>query len=173
MKKSGSNALLTCPHCGVVPINWPVHIKWCRFVVETKSTHTLLVDTDGAVRHPMDRASRELKTGEEPKERHVPTTSKTARADTIQSAAERSWREQELERRLGNANPAQAVPENFGTGVCLRYQTYATNPEIRCAKCNATRTQLATHGDPGPCCSPFLTCSYDELWRSLPHGEDR
>src|ERR1035437_9608228 len=94
--------------------------------------------------------------------------------DTMQSAAERSWQEwksqkhanvlttpktsndeREMERAVGNSHPAQAVPE------------------IRCVKCDATRTQLATHGDPGPCCNPFLTCSYEELWRSLPCGEDR
>jgi hypothetical protein len=157
-QKSGSNAFLTCPLCGVVPINWTVHNKWCRFVTETKSTQTLLVRTDGAVRVPVDRAT------------HPQQDS----ADTMQSAAERSWQEwrsqkhanvlttpktsndeREMERAVGDSHPAQAVPE------------------IRCVKCDATRTQLATHGDPGPCCNPFLTCSYEELWRSLPCGEDR
>lgn len=155
---SGRNANPPCPLCGVVPINSAVHNKWCGFVTETKSTQTLLVRTDGAVRIPVDRATH-------PQQDSV---------DTMQSAAERSWQEwrsqkqanvlttpkasngeRRMERAGGDADAAQAVPE------------------IRCVKCGATRTQLATHGDPGPCCNPFLTCSYEELWRSMPGGEDR
>jgi hypothetical protein len=58
---SGGTSMPTCPLCGVVPLNWDVHNKWCRFVTETKSTQTLLVRTDGAVRSPVDRAKQAAK----------------------------------------------------------------------------------------------------------------
>ena len=55
---SRSNTIPVCPLCGVVPINWTVHNKWCHFATETKSTETVLVGTnDGAVRVPLDRAT--------------------------------------------------------------------------------------------------------------------
>jgi hypothetical protein len=42
----------------VVPLNWDVHEKWCRFVSETKSGETILVGAEtGIVRVSLDRAT--------------------------------------------------------------------------------------------------------------------
>jgi hypothetical protein len=157
-RTSGGNANPPCPLCGVVPINWTVPNKWCRFVTETKSTQTLLVRTDGAARVPLDRATH-------PQQDSV---------GTMQPAAERSWQEW---RSLKHANvlttPKTGNDERQMERAIRDTHAAQADPEIRCIKCDATRTQLATHGDPGPCCNPFLTCSYEELWRSLPGGEDR
>ena len=177
---SRSNAIPVCPLCGVVPVNWTVHNKWCRFVTETKSTETVLVGTeDGAVRVPVDRVthpkqgcfgpmqsvfektcgekapkkkdfltyshvSRELTPEEKRKGRHVFTKPETSRA------------KRQKQRTVEDTHPADAVPE------------------IRCMNCDATKTQLATRGNVGPCCSePFWTVPFELIWRSLPRGEDR
>ena len=52
------DALPPCPRCGVVPMNWDVHEKWCRFASETKRGETILVGAEtGIVRVPRDRAT--------------------------------------------------------------------------------------------------------------------
>jgi hypothetical protein len=52
------DALRPCPRCGVVPMNWDVHEKWCRFASETKRSETILVGAEtGIVRVPRDRAT--------------------------------------------------------------------------------------------------------------------
>ena len=176
---SRSNAIPVCPLCGVVPLNWTVHNKWCHFVTETKSTETVLVGTDDdAVRVPLDRVAN-AKSGCEaemrlafektcgkksPQNENLLTHSHVRRE--LPSEKERKGRlvstrpgtstdERQLELRIKENYPSQRVPE------------------IRCAQCDATRMQLVAGGDPGPCCNPFLTCSYELLWRSLPCGEDR
>jgi hypothetical protein len=179
LQTSGSNATPACPLCGVIPINWTVHNKWCRFVVETKSSHTLLVGTDGhAVRVPVDRA----------------THSQQGCAARRQPAVEKTCGENVPKRKKLSADshlPGELSPEEQrkGRNVSTRAAKGSgeretgsaeedTHPvrgvsEIHCHNCHATSAQLADHGDPGPCCNRFLTCSYDLLWRSLPGGEDR
>jgi hypothetical protein len=44
---SGGTSIPTCPLCGVVPLNWDVHNKWCPVVVGTKRTEKLLVGVNG------------------------------------------------------------------------------------------------------------------------------
>lgn len=48
-RTSGTNAPPTCPLCGVVPLNWDVHNKWCSVVVGTKSGEELWVGINGGV----------------------------------------------------------------------------------------------------------------------------
>lgn len=176
---SRSNAIPVCPLCGVVPLNWTVHNKWCRFVTETKSTETVLVGTDdGAARVPLDRVTHpqedcvgqmlsavEKTSAEESSKKETFLTfshvfkglpsEKERKGRHVPTRPGASTDEREMERTIKGTDPSQRVPE------------------IRCAQCDATRTQLAARGDPGPCCNRFLTCSYELLWRSLPCGEDR
>jgi hypothetical protein len=177
---SRSNAIPVCPLCGVAPLNWTVHNKWCRFVTETKSTETVLVGTDDeAVRVPLDRVTHAQQgcvdqmrsafgketCGEKlPKKENLLTHSHVRRE--LPSEKERKGRH--VPTRPGiNTDEREMEHTSKGTDPSRRV------PEIRCAQCDATRTQLAARGDPGPCCNPFLTCSYELLWRSLPCGEDR
>jgi hypothetical protein len=164
---SRSNTIQVCPLCGVVPVNWTVHNKWCRFVSETKSTDTVLVGTgDGAVRVPLDRvgpmrSAFEKTSVEKSKKKnfltysHELTPERSEKDATFPPDPRPSGAERQKQLSVQCAHPAEAVPD------------------IRCVKCDATRTQLAARGDSGPCCNPFLTCSYELLWRSLPSGEDR
>ena len=174
----GGSAVPTCPLCGVVPINWTVHNKWCRFVIETKSTEKILVGTGGgAERVPLDRATPPLPGSVAPTQRAAEIESREKSPDKATCLA------------YGNVSGERLPGERNGRLVTARLQAgtdegrlrRATEhtppaqavPEIHCAKCDATKSQLAVHGDSGPCCNPLLTCSYELLWRSLPGGEDR
>jgi hypothetical protein len=67
----------SCPRCGVVPLNWDIHNKWCGFVSETKNTEKILVGVDGvAVRVAADQAKPPQKVCEDPApdRRRRPTT---------------------------------------------------------------------------------------------------
>jgi hypothetical protein len=174
------NAIPACPHCGVVPINWAVHNKWCRFVIETGSTETVLVGTEGvAVRVPADRAAH-------------PQKASVNRAQSL------------VEKGCGEKSPTKEIPASYsyvsremtpeqerpGARVLTRPVTGSEErqrghtkgdsyppqavPEIRCINCDETKAQLAVRGDVGPCCRrPFWTVPYELIWRSLPGGEDR
>ena len=177
---SRSNAIPVCPLCGVVPLNWTVHNKWCRFVTETKSTETVLVGTDdGAARVPVGRATHPQegcvgpmqsaveKTSGEKSSKKEPfltfshvfrelTPEKERKGRHIPIRLGTSSYSGEMKRTVGNTHPSQTVPE------------------IRCTNCDATGTHLADRGDVGPCCrGPFWTVPYELIWRSLPRGEDR
>lgn len=178
---SSSNAIPVCPLCGVVPLNWTVHNKWCRFVTETKNTETVLVGTDDdAVRVPLDRVTHAQQgcvdqmrsafgkktCGERlPKKENLLTHSRSRRE--LPSEKERKGRHIPI--TLGTSSHSGEMK-----GTVENTHPSQTVPEIRCTNCDATGKHLADRGDVGPCCrEPFWTVPYELIWRSLPHGEDR
>jgi len=174
----GGSAILTCPLCGVVPINWTVHNKWCRFVIETKNSEKVLVGTGGgAERVPLDRATPPLRGRVAPILPAADIKSREKSPDKTTFLAYSNVSSERLPgQRKGRPVPTrqQAGTDERGMKRAVKHTPPAQAvPEIYCAKCHATRSQLAAHGDSGPCCNPFLTCSYELLWRSLPGGEDR
>ena len=177
-QSSGSSVIPACPFCGVVPINWVLHKKWCRFVTETKSSETVLVGTDAvAMRVPIDRRAQrrciepiqsaiEKARGEESPNKesflpylHLcrePTPEARGEGSHVPSRPRKNSDEREMEHTAEAPSVSQGVPE------------------IHCTNCDTTRAHLAVRGDVGPCCGePFWTVPYELIWRSLPRGEDR
>lgn len=176
-QKSGSSVIPACPLCGVVPINWVLHKKWCRFVTETKSTETVLVGAEAvAMRVPIDRRAQQR------------------RIEPIQSAIEKTRGEESPNKEsfLPYLHSHEPTPEAPREGSHLHFRSRKNSderemehtaevpsvsqgvPEIHCTNCDTTRAHLAVRGEVGPCCGePFWTVPYELIWRSLPRGEDR